>query len=52
MTYNLDVIGTFKTFVASVDGKVAALANIDQARKRSGSPSMEFRGENECVPGS
>ena len=45
MAYSLDVIGTFKTFVASLVGKVAALANVDQARKRSDGPSMEFRGK-------
>ena len=46
MTYSVDLIGTFKTFVAALMGKVAALTNIDhwQARKRSDSPSMEIRG--------
>jgi hypothetical protein len=52
MTYSLDVIGTFRTFVASAVGKVAAVANIDQVRKRSDGPSMEFRlggGRKECI---
>ena len=50
MTYSLDVIGTFKTFVAfTVLGQGAALANIDKARKRSDGPSMimEFGGWGE-----
>jgi fumarate reductase subunit C len=42
LTYSCDVIGTLKTFVVSSIDKVAALANNDQARKRSDSPSMEF----------
>ena len=31
--------------MVSLVDKVAALANTDQARKRSDSPSMEFRGK-------